>query len=132
MMWPTCGRGSVNGTGQVVKPAAMPQATDTFNVTRGYQKLQTAACQAFFNLSNILCFYACARVRVQPSPLLFIMYTDSCRSSQPGNYLAKCPDETALLSLFQGPYCSHDLALTSFVKWCDNNFLDLNVDKQRS
>jgi len=62
---------------------------------------------------------------------LFIMYTDSCRSSQPGSYLAKFSDDTALLSLFQGPHCNHGLALTSFVKWCDFNFLDLNVEKTK-
>ena len=65
------------------------------------------------------------------SPLLFILYTDSCRSSQQGSYLAKFSDDTALLSLFQGPHCSHGLALTSFVNWCDNNFLDLNIEKTK-
>lgn len=46
------------------------------------------------------------------SPLLFILYTDSCRSSQQGSYLVKFSDDTALLSLFQGPHSSHGLALT--------------------
>ena len=37
------------------------------------------------------------------SPLLFIMYTDGCRSSQEGSsYLVKFSDDTALLSLLQG------------------------------
>ena len=66
------------------------------------------------------------------SPLLFIMYTDSCRSSQQGSYLATFSDDTVLLSLFRGPHCSHGLSLTSFVKWCDDNFLDLNVKKTRN
>lgn len=65
------------------------------------------------------------------SPLLFILYTDSCRTSQQGSHLVKFSDDTALLSLFQGPHSSHGLALTSFVKWCDDNFLDLNVAKTK-
>ena len=63
------------------------------------------------------------------SPLLFIMYTDSCRSSKEGSYLIKFSDDTALLSLLQGAESDHGCALPAFVQWCDNNFLDLNLGK---
>lgn len=65
------------------------------------------------------------------SPLLFIMYTDSCRNSQEGSYLVKFSDDTALLSLLQGSESDHGCALPAFVKWCDDNFLDLNVLKTK-
>ena len=59
------------------------------------------------------------------------MYTDSCRASQEGSHLVKFSDDTALLSLLQDPQLDHGLALNDFVKWCDNNFLDLNVRKTK-
>ncbi len=65
------------------------------------------------------------------SPLLFMMYTDSCRSSQQGSFLVKFSDDTALLSPLQDPQSDHSCALNSFIKWCDDNFLDLNVTKTK-
>ena len=50
------------------------------------------------------------------SPLLFIMYTDSCRASQEGSPLFKSSDDTALLSLLQDPQLDHGLALNDFIK----------------
>lgn len=61
----------------------------------------------------------------------FIMYTDSCRTSQLGSYLVKFSDDTALLSLLQGAQSGHGSALSQFVNWCDDNFLDLNVTKTK-
>jgi hypothetical protein len=65
------------------------------------------------------------------SPLLFILYTDSCRSTQECSFITKFSDDSALLSLFQGPENDHGLALTDFVNWCDDNFLDMNVTKTK-
>ena len=67
------------------------------------------------------------------SPLLFIMYTDSCRSPQESSssFFVKCSDDTALLSLLQGEEHDHGHSLPFFVKWCDNNYLDLNVTKTK-
>ena len=65
------------------------------------------------------------------SPLLFIMYTDSCRASQQGSFLVTFSDDTALLSLLQGPQSDHGSALTSFTEWCEDNHLDLNVIKTK-
>ena len=64
-------------------------------------------------------------------PLLFILYTDSCRSHKEGSYLVKFSDDTALLTLHQGSESDHGSALTDFVSWCDKNFLDLNVNKTK-
>lgn len=65
------------------------------------------------------------------SPLLFIMYTDSCRTSQERRFLVKFSDDTVLLSLLQGSESDHGPALPEFVKWCDDNYLDLNVSKTK-
>jgi len=41
------------------------------------------------------------------SPLLFILYTDECRSTQPNCHLIKFADDTVLLSLLSGPSQHH-------------------------
>ena len=40
-------------------------------------------------------------------------------------------DDSALLSLLQGSEQYHGPALTEFVDWCDNSYLDLNVTKTK-
>ena len=60
------------------------------------------------------------------SPLLFIMCTDCCGSFQVDSHLVKFSDDTALLSLLQGAQSDHVCALSSFVEWCDDKYLDLN------
>ena len=69
------------------------------------------------------------------SPLIFILYTDSCRSSQENNYPVKFSNDTVLLSLLQGHQSGHGCALPEHnhdhVRWCDDSFLDLNVSKTK-
>lgn len=65
------------------------------------------------------------------SPLLFILYTDSCRSFKEDSFLVKFSDDTALLSLLHGTESDHGSALPDFVKWCDDSLLDLNVSKTK-
>ena len=65
------------------------------------------------------------------SPLLFIMYTDSCRMSHEGSYFVKFSDDTALLTLLQGQDSGHGQALPAFTKWCSDRLLDLNVSKTK-
>ncbi len=65
------------------------------------------------------------------SPLLFILYTDSCRSSHEYSCLVKFSDDTVLLSLLQGHQSNHNCALPEFVRWCEDSFLDLNVSKTK-
>lgn len=65
------------------------------------------------------------------SPLLFILYTDECRSARQGSNLVKFSDDTALLSLLQGAESGHREALDDFVSWCNINYLDLNVSKTK-
>ena len=61
------------------------------------------------------------------SPILYILYTDSCRSVHADMFLAKFADDSALLSLLFGSQQDHDPALRYFVKWCDDSYLKFNV-----
>uniref|UniRef100_A0A1A8LS20 Reverse transcriptase domain-containing protein n=3 Tax=Nothobranchius TaxID=28779 RepID=A0A1A8LS20_9TELE len=65
------------------------------------------------------------------SPLLFILYTDSCRVTQNNRFLVKFSDDTVLMSLLSGSEINHGPALSDFVEWCDSNYLDLNVKKTK-
>jgi hypothetical protein len=65
------------------------------------------------------------------SPLLFIMYTDCCRSQYENSFLVKFSDDTALLSLLLGDESDHGPSLPEFVSWCDDNFLAMNVKKTK-
>ena len=49
-----------------------------------------------------------------PSPLLFILYTDECRSNHLNRFLVKFADDSALLSLLHGSEQYHGPALTEF------------------
>uniref|UniRef100_A0A1A8B960 Reverse transcriptase domain-containing protein n=1 Tax=Nothobranchius furzeri TaxID=105023 RepID=A0A1A8B960_NOTFU len=59
------------------------------------------------------------------SPLLFILYTDDCRSIQPDSYMVKYADDTVLLSLHHGQ------VLQELVDWCDTACLELIVTKTK-
>ncbi|PVD24033.1 hypothetical protein C0Q70_14502 [Pomacea canaliculata] len=65
------------------------------------------------------------------APLLFILYTNSCRSHHQGHYLDKFSYDTALLSLLSGPVHTHGIALEEFIVWCDDNFLELNLGRRQ-
>lgn len=65
------------------------------------------------------------------SPLLYILYTDSCRSAHEDRYLVKFADDSALLSLLSDRGGDHGPALNDFVEWCDDSFLELNVAKTK-
>ena len=49
------------------------------------------------------------------SPLLYILYTDDCRSNHLNRFLVKFADDGALLSLLQGFEQYHGPALIEFV-----------------
>ena len=65
------------------------------------------------------------------SPLLYTLYRDDCRSNHLNRFLLKFADDSALLSVLQGSEQYHGPALTEFVNWCDNCYLDLNVTKTK-
>lgn len=65
------------------------------------------------------------------SPLLFIQYTNSCKTTVDRSFLIKFADDTALLSLLYEHEHVHSGALPAFLRWCDEHFLDLNVSKTK-
>lgn len=65
------------------------------------------------------------------SPLLYILFTDDCRSTQPNCYLVKFADNTVLLSLFSAPILHHTSALQDFVTWCEGACLQLSSNKTK-
>ena len=66
------------------------------------------------------------------SPLLYILYTNDCRSTQPNRFLIKFVDDTALLSLLFNKETGHGSVVEDFVDWCDNhNQLGLNATQTR-
>ena len=63
------------------------------------------------------------------SPLLYIPHTYDCRRNHKDRYLVKSADVSTLLSLLYGSEQNQGHALTEFVFWCNNSYLDLNVSK---
>ena len=62
------------------------------------------------------------------SPLLFILYTNDCRSTYSNRYFIKFSDDTDhLLSLLYNDATGHGNVLNDFVKWCEQSYLCLNV-----
>ena len=57
------------------------------------------------------------------------MYTNSCRSRHESSFLVKFSDDSALLTFLVDGENGHGNALSDFVQWCDDNFLDMNVSK---
>ena len=81
-------------------------------------------------LSDIVVTNTGSQVCVLP-PLLYILYTDSYRSSCDGSFLVKFSDDTVLLSLLRSAQHDHGVALPAFVDWCKDNFLELNASKTK-
>ena len=65
------------------------------------------------------------------SPLLYILYSDDCRSNQENSSLVRFADDSALLSLLLGTQDGHGASLDDFISWCDKSYLDLNVNKSK-
>ncbi|KAK7882814.1 hypothetical protein WMY93_028988 [Mugilogobius chulae] len=65
------------------------------------------------------------------SPLLYILYTNSCTSSYPHRHLVKFADDTALISLLHGDEQEHGPVLSEFISWCDDSHLLLNTAKTK-
>ena len=65
------------------------------------------------------------------SPLLFTLYTNSCRSSFPSCKVYKYADDTALVGFCNNSDTDYQKAVRSFVTWCKDNYLLLNVQKTK-
>ena len=65
------------------------------------------------------------------SPLLFILYTNSCTSTFPNRHFIKYADDTALVSLLYDNEEDHGPVLDYFINWCDKSNLLLNTRKTK-
>ena len=65
------------------------------------------------------------------SPLLFILYTNDCRSIHPNRYFITFSDDTALLSPLFNDEVGHGPVLNDFVEWCNKSRLCLNATKTK-
>ena len=65
------------------------------------------------------------------SPIFYILYTNDCTSSSTNNYIIKCSDDSAILSLLHADsdISMYTSEIESFVHLCDNNHLKLNFSK---
>jgi len=65
------------------------------------------------------------------SPLLYILYTDDCRSKHDNRFIVKFADDTAIVSLLGAGECDHGPVVEDFVQWCNDAFLQINVLKTK-
>ena len=65
------------------------------------------------------------------SPLLFILYTNMCRSVYENRHILKFADDTVIVSLLHNNESSHGPVLQDFISWCDLSFLVLNTSKTK-
>ena len=64
------------------------------------------------------------------SPVLFILYTNDCRSLSDQCNLYKFSDDSALVDK-SASHTAYLLEVERLIKWCKENFLDLNVKKTK-
>ena len=65
------------------------------------------------------------------SPLLYILYTNDCRSQHANRHILKFADDSVIISLLDDNEASHGPVVDDFVSWCDEAFLQLNVTKTK-
>ena len=66
------------------------------------------------------------------SPLLFILYTNMCRSSREDRFILKYADDSVIVSLLQGNETGHGPVVQDFVDWCERSFLQMNISKTKN
>lgn len=66
------------------------------------------------------------------SAILFTIYTSDCRSSSEHTIIIKYADDTVIIGLISKDDDSkYKEEVENFTKWCDDNFLNLNVTKTK-
>lgn len=65
------------------------------------------------------------------SPLLFVLYTNECRSHYDGRHVIKFMDDSVTVSLLSSNDSEHDPVVNKFVSLCKSPFLNINVAKMK-
>ncbi len=65
------------------------------------------------------------------SPVLFILYTNDCRSLVNNCFTVKFADDAALAGLLRDSELLYRCDIQNFIKWCQDNYLFLNVKKTK-
>ena len=65
------------------------------------------------------------------SSLLYILYTNDCRSQHPNRFIIKFADDSVIVSLLDEDIIEHGPVVDDFILWCDESFLQLNVNKTK-
>ena len=66
------------------------------------------------------------------SPVLFILYTNDCTSDRNSSvHILKYADDTAVLGLIKNDESQYRKNVETFVQYCENNYLNLNVKKTK-
>ena len=65
------------------------------------------------------------------SPFLFTLYTSDCRHSSASCHLQKISDDSALVGYITNDHAAYQNEVDSFVSWCDDAHLILNIDKTK-
>ena len=66
------------------------------------------------------------------SPLLFILYTNMCRSNRDDRFILKYADDSVIVSLLRDNETGHGEIVQEFVDWCEKSFLQLNISKTKN
>lgn len=66
-----------------------------------------------------------------PSPLLYILHRNDCRSQYSDGPILKFADDTVIISVPQDGETCHGAVVDEFVQWCDDHFLRLNTAKTK-
>lgn len=65
------------------------------------------------------------------SPLLFILYTNACKSSLGNRHILKFADDSVIVSLLSEEESTYGPVVEDFIVWCQNAFFKHNVLKTK-
>ena len=65
------------------------------------------------------------------SALLFILYTDDCRSHHDNSFIIKYADDSVIVSLLNNEETGHGQVTADFLSRCTDTFLELNISKTK-